>query len=83
MFAPSLWLTLQRRFAGVPPYSSCADKNDSVSVECVELKICVNGNTSWFSITQSLFHEYYIVVIYSFEDAIVFLNKGVCNVIAG
>ena len=83
MVAPSLWFTLQYRFAKVPPYSSCADKQYSVYADCAELKICVNGNTRWISITQSLFRESFIVVVGSFEDVIVFLNAGVCNVISG
>ena len=82
MFPPFLWRTMQYRCAGVTPNSSCANKQDGVSIECDELKICVNENTIWFPITHSLFHESYIVVADYFEDAILFMNSGVCNVIA-
>ena len=77
------WCTLQCRFSGVPPYSSCADKLDFKSAECAELQICVDWGTSWLPITQSLFPEGAIVSVKSFEDGVTFLNAGVCNAIAG
>ena len=77
-----LWCSLQCRFAGVPPYSSCADNLDTLSPECADLKICVVRAFTWFSVTQSLFPDYAIVSTESFDDGVNLLDTGVCNVIA-
>lgn len=71
-------------FAGYPPYAGCADRGDYFSPECLDMKICLVGGTSWFDTAQEIFPSEFLSTYGEFEDTVNALqNGGECNVIGG
>ena len=77
MLGSFIWCSLQCRFAGVTPYSSCAKNLDTWSPECADLKICVVQTSTWFPVTQSLFPDYAIVLTKYVDDGVNLLDTVV------
>jgi len=70
-------------FGGIPPYGDCADRLDTTSEVCKDLRICVNDGTTTIARTRELFPEEFIVPMPSGEESLGGLASGVCNAVAG
>jgi hypothetical protein len=67
----------------VSSYGDCADRQDTTSPECVDLKICVTEGTTYSDKLPELFKSDYIVPKQSGELVAQGLAAGDCNAIAG
>ena len=70
-------------FAGRPPFGQCADKGDFFSPQCLELKICLVGGTTWYDTAMDVFPSETIVAYSEFSETVMGLENGECNVIGG
>ena len=70
-------------FAGYKPFGKCADEGDFFSAQCLDIKICLIGGTTWFDTASKIFPSQVIVTYNDFESTVVGLENNECNVIGG
>ena len=71
-------------FAGKAPFGSCADRLEFDETECQDLKICIEGATTFSEFVEKNFPADMIVRLTNLgESKIGALNSDLCNVIGG
>ena len=71
-------------FAGKAPFGSCADRLEFDETECQDLKICIEGATTFSEFVEKVFPADMIVELSDLgRDKISAMNDGLCNVIGG
>lgn len=71
-------------FAGVPPFSECADQLQNVTANCPGLKVCVRDGTTHVDIVKEVLpQEAGVVLSPNLETYYSTFNDGICNVLAG